>query len=77
MKLLVDETGLNGKPINPYYCIGNIEYNNFYRKYPSRPLTIPQKPNSVIEVEDETVWQYFSLQLQQILDGNFLTQIRK
>lgn len=73
MKAIVNHDGTKAKPINPYTLEvptydkhGNIDggyidddYIKFEEQYPERFLTIPQQPNSEIEVEPETGWQMY------------------
>jgi hypothetical protein len=65
VKVLVDTTGLNGKPVNPHdnkftggaYNDGHTtEYWDFDKAHPLLALTEKQEPNTLVECE--LVWQF-------------------
>lgn len=58
MKAKVSETGLEATPVNPFkLSIEPLHYSNFEANNQSYPLTEYQEPRSIIECEDELVWQ--------------------
>jgi hypothetical protein len=68
MEVLVDSTGENAQRENPHEMftgellngcpVLNDEWDRFDHANPPLVLTVPQKPNEVIEVARDPIWQY-------------------